>query len=112
LDSYAYRPMIWAVFVQRVSIPGEGGKPDEQVIEDALPAAAKCLDLLQAQLGERRYLVGDALTLADLHAAPMLMYFAATPEGKGMMADHPSVSRWLTDMLARASVGRTKGKYG
>lgn len=112
LDSYAYRPMIWGVFVQRISIPREGGKADEQVIECALPAATKCLEVLQAQLGKRRYLVGDALTLADLHAAPMLMYFAATPEGKRMMADHPSVSRWLTDILKRASMGRTKGKYG
>ncbi len=112
LDSYAYRPMIWGVFVQRVSIPGEGGTADEQIVERALPGAAKCLEVLQAQLGDRRYLVDDMLTLADLHAAPMLMYFAVTPEGKRMLAEHPNISRWLTDMLSRASVGRTKGKYG
>lgn len=111
-DSYAYQPMIWEVFVQRVSIPSEGGRPDEQVIERALPAAAKCLEVLRVQLDEHRHLVGDALTLADLHAAPMLMYFAATPEGKRMMASHPNVSRWLIDILARTSVGRTQGKYG
>jgi glutathione S-transferase len=112
LDSYAYWPMIWGVFVQRVSIPKEGGKADEQVVERALPAAAKCVEVLQGQLGDRRYLVGDALTLADLHAAPMLMYFSATPEGKQMMAAHPNLARWLAHMLARASVARTKGKYG
>jgi glutathione S-transferase len=112
LDSYAYRPMIWGVFVQRVSIPKEGGKADEQVVERALSAAAKCVEALQGQLGDRRYLVGDALTLADLHAVPMLMYFAATPEGKQMMAEHPKLARWLAHMLARASVARTKGKYG
>jgi glutathione S-transferase len=112
LDAYAYRPIIWGVFVQRVSVPGEGGQPDEQAVERALPVAAKCLEVLQAQLGDRRYLVGDTLTLADLHAAPMLMYFAATPEGKQMLADHPRLARWLADVLARASVTRTKGTYG
>jgi glutathione S-transferase len=112
LDSYAYRPMIRHVFVQRISVPNEGGKADEQVVARALPVAAKCLEVLRAQLADRRYLIGDALTLADLHAAPMVMYFAATPEGGRMMADHPSLARWLADILARPSVRRTRGKYG
>jgi len=42
----------------------------------------------------------------------MLMYFAATPEGGRMMADHPSLTGWLANILARPSVRRTPGKYG
>jgi glutathione S-transferase len=112
LDAYAYRPMIWDIFVQRVSVPRSGGVPDEHAIQTALPVARTCLSVLAAQLAERHYLVGDSLSLADLHAAPMLMYLAATPEGTQLLKEHPMLQAWLRAMSARESVRSTQGKYG
>jgi glutathione S-transferase len=112
LDSYAYRPMIWGVFVQRVSIPREGGTPDESVVVASLPAIETCLQVLEDQLGSRRFLIGAELTLADLHAAPMLMYFAQTAEGLRMLGRRASLRRWLEEMASRPSAARTRGKYG
>lgn len=36
LDAYAYRPMIWGVFVERVTVPRAGGTPNEATISEAL----------------------------------------------------------------------------
>ena len=35
LDAYAYRPMVRGVFVQRVSVPLQGGSTDEETISNA-----------------------------------------------------------------------------
>lgn len=37
LDAYAYRPMVWGVFVERVVAPREGRAPDEATVGNALP---------------------------------------------------------------------------
>ena len=112
LDAYAYRPMIWDIFVQRISVPRSGGVLDEHAVQTALPMARTCLSVLAAQLAERHYLVEDSLSLADLHAAPMLMYLAATPEGTQLLEEHPTLQAWLRQMSARESVRSTQGKYG
>jgi glutathione S-transferase len=59
-------------------------------------------------LGDQDYLCGDALTLADLHAAPMLACLTMTEEGRGMMTAHPKLSAWWTRMAARASMAQTR----
>ena len=33
------------------------------------------------------WLLGDQLTLADLHAAPMFGYFVKAPEGRALLAE-------------------------
>ena len=112
LDAYAYRPMIWDIFVQRISVPRSGGVLDEHAVQTALPMARTCLSVLAAQLAGRHYLVEDSLSLADLHAAPMLMYLAATPEGTQLLEEHATLRAWLRQMSERKSVRSTQGKYG
>ena len=103
LDSYAYRPMVWDVFVQRVVLPEEGSQTDEDVISDALPGIRTVLDELDRWLGAKEYVVGPAVTLADLHAFPMLLYFEETPEGKAMLEKQQRIRQWLGRMKTRAS---------
>jgi glutathione S-transferase len=69
LDSYAYRPMVWGVFVQRIRVPVSGGTPDESQIATSLQASATCVDALEGLLGSAPFLAGEALSLADLHAS-------------------------------------------
>lgn len=112
LDAYAYRPMIWDVFVQRVPVPKAGGVADEAIVAGALPKVRVCLDALERLLGSERYFTGDEISLADLHAAPMFLYFTQTAEGSQMLSAHPSIARWLSDFRHRRSVERTKSIYG
>jgi glutathione S-transferase len=111
LDAYAYRPMIWEIFVQRVPVVRQGGLPDEQAIAAALPVADRCIATLESFLGEQPFFTGDALSLADLHAAPMLSYFATTPEGQRSLASRPHLTRWRAAIQHRPSFQSTRSIF-
>jgi glutathione S-transferase len=109
LDAYAYRPMVWDIYVERVSRPARGTASDEPRIAAAIPAAERCLGVLQGLMGDAQWLAGsDALSLADLHAAPMLVYLAATPEGAALIARQARIAAWLERMKARPSMLATR----
>jgi glutathione S-transferase len=111
LDSYAYQPMVWGVFVQRVLIPLRGGVADEAVIDDALPRVEKTLDVLDSFIGTAQFLSGESPTLADLHAYPMLAYLRLAPEGRSAMSRRPAIERWLRRMTTRPAVSETRTEY-
>jgi glutathione S-transferase len=111
LDSYAYRPMIWGVFVQRVRVPQQGGQPDEEEISRSLATARTCLSVIARLLGHSTYLAGSSLSLADLHAYPMLRYFSLAPEGRAELERFPNLLNWVRAMLARPSVVATVSQY-
>jgi len=104
LDSYAYRTLVWDIFVERVRAPARGRMPDEQKIAAALPAADKCLGALAALMDQGPYLAGREFTLADLHAAPMFYYFRIAAEGAALLKQHAGLQRWWDRMSERRSV--------
>ena len=108
LDSYAYRPLVWDIYVERMSAPREGRAADEAKIVAALPRARLCLDVLAELMADAPFLAGEDPTLADLHAAPMFAYFQAAPEGAAMMAERPSLVAWWRRMVARPSMTATR----
>ena len=112
LDSYTYPTAITGVFIQRAVMPMIGGETDKAAISAALPEAAKAMGVLNEMLGERDYLVGDGLTIADLHLVPIYDYFRQTPEGEGVLAETPALRRWWDTMSQRASVNATTPKLG
>jgi glutathione S-transferase len=54
------------------------------------------------------YLVSSAVTLADLHAYPMLRYLTLAPEGAALLGSQVKLWRWLDVMHSRRSVQNTK----
>ncbi|MFT4100910.1 MAG: glutathione S-transferase family protein [Burkholderiaceae bacterium] len=108
LDSYVYRPLVWGVFFQRVVRPQMGEAPDQQVIDSTLPQVDRALQAIRALRQDARYLVGESLTLADLHAFPMLKCLTLMPEGQVILARNSSIEQWLVLMADRASVRRTR----
>lgn len=114
VDAYAYRPMVWGVFVERLRIPQGGGRADEAKVAEALVAsrtALRALAALAAPDGDVPYLVAAAPTLADLHLYPVLRYLALAPEGAALLQDFPRLAAWLETMAARRSVQSTLGRY-
>lgn len=107
LDSYCYRPMVWDVYVQRVVVPAGGGETDEARITAALAGLRSALEQLDLWRGEHGFLVGQALSLADLHLYPMLSYFTETPEGIAMLDTFPRLQQWMRLMELRHSVSAT-----
>jgi len=108
LDSYAYRTLVWDIFVERVRMPVRGQTSDEARIAAALPRAETCLAALVDLMGEGPFLAGPALTLADLHAAPMLIYLRMAEEGAALLRKAPALTAWLDGMERRASIRATR----
>ncbi len=107
LDSYAYRTLVWDIYVERVSVPKRGGVSDERKIRDAIPRAVTCLTALQQIMLAGPFLTGPALTLADLHAAPMFAYFTLAPEAHQLLALYPGLREWWDRMVTRRSMTST-----
>lgn len=109
IDSYGYRPLIWDIFVERVRAPAQGRKADEAKIAAAVPRAALCLRAL-GDLADSKgpYLTGSAVTLADLHAAPMFAYFSMAEEGAELLAAQPRLHEWWQAVHKRPSMAATR----
>jgi glutathione S-transferase len=107
LDAYAYTAMVWDVYVQRNVVTEGGGSPDEALIEAGLKQSYAVLQQLEAWCEDHAFLTGDALTLADLYAYPMLLYFSQTVEGDDLLQDMPRLQRWMARMHDRPSVQAT-----
>jgi len=107
LDSYAYRTLVWDIYVERVSAPRKGRLPDEARIQAALPKAQLCLRAIAELMGGGPYLAGPMLTLADLHAAPMFAYFTLAPEAGPLLAGQPGIAAWWARMAQRPAMQST-----
>ncbi len=97
VDSYGYQPMVRQVFSHVVFRPRVGREADAAEISAGLAAAALVLGALEG-------LVGEELSLADLHLAPMMAYFTAAPEGAAMLAGYPRLAGWWGRMRERSSM--------
>jgi len=103
LDSYAYPTLVWDIYVERVSRPAGGASSDEQRIAAAMPKAKICLSALSELMDGSPWLTGSAISLADLHAAPIFAVFRLAPEGSRLLADHDALVQWWGRVSARQS---------
>ena len=103
LDAYTYRPMVWDVCVQRIVVAASGGRIDEDLVASAIPTLQKVFQQFDLLREDYEFLAGDSISLADLHAYPMLRYFVETPEGTAMLASFPGLENWMQQMQRRPS---------
>lgn len=108
LDAYAYRALVWSVYVERVSKPKRNEASDEARISAGLQTAETCLAVLARVKGQSLWLVGNDLTLTDLHAAPIFAYFLRAPEGRAMIAKYPALEAWWAAISTRPSFRATE----
>ncbi|MBX3577072.1 MAG: glutathione S-transferase family protein [Rhizobiaceae bacterium] len=103
VDSYAYRTLVWDIYVETVSKPKDGRPTDAARVAAALPVARTCLAELARLKRPGDWLLGDDLTLADIHLAPVFAYFTKAPAAAGLLGGHPALADWWTRMQARPS---------
>jgi glutathione S-transferase len=107
-DWYLFQGVGNVIGFQRIVGPRLLGlTPDEAVIEAAMPRARTVFAELARLLGEQPFMAGDALTLADLHAAPQVSFLSMTPEWAPLTAPHPNLLAWIARLEARPSFQAT-----
>jgi glutathione S-transferase len=102
-DAYAYRALVWDVYVERVSKPLEGKPTNEALIAQALPKARIYMQALHYLMGRQAFLADEFPTLADFHAAPVFGYFLDTDEGRQMISEYPRVGEWWKRISATSA---------
>ena len=112
VDAYAYGALIGTVVMQRLVAPMRGAAADEAAIAQAMPIVETTLRAFDEMLEGAVWLSGGDLGLADLHLAPVMDYFAATPEGRSALPNHPNLQRWWAAMAPRESMAATAPNFG
>jgi glutathione S-transferase len=97
------------------------GAADPDAAAAARESVLAALDRLEAELGNREYLVGDSFTVADLTAAALFYPLVIPPEGPSVPPLPPAFERfraplvdrrgyrWVAEMFARHRGPRTTG---
>lgn len=107
-DWYLFNGVGDVIIFHRVIGPRLMGlKPDEAAIEAAMPKARTVFTELARLLGGQSYFADETLSLADLHLAPAVAFFTATPEWSELGAPHQNLVAWLARMEARPSMKAT-----
>jgi glutathione S-transferase len=104
VDAYAYWPLVRQVYVHAVAMPRRGQAGDPQEVASGLLASARVLAALEALAAPATFLVGPALSLADLHLVAMIAYFVEASEGAAMLERQPRLQEWFAHLSARACV--------
>jgi glutathione S-transferase len=115
VDSYAYGSMIGKVFWQEAVVPMQGGAPDQGLAAEGLAQAKQALAVLEGLMaeGDDALCGADAgISLADLHLAPVLEYFAMTGSGGGALPGFPRITAWGQRIAQRPSLVRTRPQLG
>ena len=107
IDQYLYWPAVRVVYVQRIGRPKEGEASDEAAIAAALPEVETALGALEKLADSAPWLVGERISLADLHLAPAIDYFERAPEGAELLGRYAGLSGWWKRMRTRPSVEQT-----
>ena len=106
-DCYLFPQAARIIVFQRIIGPALMGlTTDEAAVTTAMPAAELFLREIDVLLGDKPFLVGAQLTLADVMLAPQIDYLAAIPECAAMMKATP-LRAWLDRMNSRASMKAT-----
>jgi len=112
INAYIDGPLIRRYVLPYVFPKGADGKPDRSVIDATVQEMPTLFATLDTAYGAREFLVGNALTMADLFLAPIVFYIDLFPESKAALKGFPNVMRAHAAMRERASFKETMPKLG
>jgi glutathione S-transferase len=94
IDSYLYAPAIGTIVVQRLIVPTQGGKADEEKVKNAVAPAQTALKAIESLAVASPYLLGSELSIADFYLIPIFIYLSQTPEFEATTAQTPKLRTW------------------
>jgi glutathione S-transferase len=108
VDAYAWPAIAAGIVFNRMLAPRLGLPVNEEAVAKAVPRARLCLSEFARLMGERQFMAGERISLADLMVVPLLYYLARVPEGEAPLAEHPSLRAWMRRIEDRQSFQVTK----
>lgn len=104
-DASHFSPAAAGIAFERLIKPMMGmGEPDAAKVTEGLAAFRRFGAVLDARLDGRRFVVGDALTVADLTLATSLTY---AKQAELPLAELPHVAAWLEGIVALDAWAKT-----
>jgi len=107
IEMHGYGPIINEIVTLRVKEAFLHQKLDIADLRKAAGPAQHCLTVVEGLMADGDFLVGKAVSLADLYLAPMISYFGKTPEGKVIMGRLPKLTAWWESFLKRPAMLET-----
>ncbi len=108
VDSYGYWPLVRQVFAHGIFRPHVGEAIDPAALRAGLETSEAVLSALDRLADESGFLVGNGLSLADVHLFPMVAYFAMVPDASAILRQRKKLAGWYDRMDARATVAATR----
>ncbi len=87
-EQYSHEPYIAVCRFQKLYL----GKTDEELDPEKRARGRQALAYMEARLGDRAYLVGERLSLADI---ALVAYTRLAPEGGFDLAPYAALRRWI-----------------
>jgi len=107
VDWYFFRDIGTTIIFNRVVAPAFGMPTDEAACTAAIPKAKICAQEVDRLIGDKPYVAGDAISIADLMLAPHMEYFSISPEGAAVLQPYPRLKAWLKRVQERPSMQAT-----
>jgi len=108
VNSHMDRTLIRQYLLHYAFPKGADGNPDRAAIDAAVPAVEKEMAILDKALSKTGWLVGNAMTAADLNLAPILAYLSGTPEAGSVIGRSAGLGRFLENVRALPSFAATE----
>lgn len=104
IECYYFPKAAAPIAFNRIIGPRLLGLPgDEAAIEEAMPMARTCFTEFGRLLGDKPYLTGDSISLADIMLGAQLDLFRECAEGRQLIGGTANLGSWLERMAARPS---------
>jgi glutathione S-transferase len=100
VNAYFYPTAVPGYILQYIFPSGPDKTPNREVIDRNIPEVRKTLEVLDRELGDRKWFAGDGPTLADLFIGPLLMASGMFPEGEKLMAKLDNLGRLKGQLAA------------
>ena len=94
IDNYVYWPVVRQVFANSVYAPLAGEDASNEQIVEGCRSSELALQAINELIQPSPYLLGEHVTLADIHLAPMIDYFQMSNEGTRILKNHSAILRW------------------
>jgi glutathione S-transferase len=99
-NAYLYPTAVPGYILQYIFPSGPDKQPNREIIDRTIPDVRKTLEVLDRELGDRKWFAGDGPTLADLFIGPLLMASGMFPEGEKLMAKLDNLGRLKGQLAA------------